>query len=131
MLDAVVIGSGPNGLSAAIVLAQAGCKVTVFEANPTIGGGVRSSELTLPGVIHDVCSAVHPFGIASPFWRTLPLAEYGLDWVQPAVMLAHPVDDGGAVLVQRSLDATVEQLGHDSAAYRQTIGAAAENWPRL
>jgi phytoene dehydrogenase-like protein len=82
MNDAVIIGSGPNGLSGAIALAQAGCKVVVFEANETIGGGVRSEALTLPGFLHDTCSAVHPFALASPFWRTLPLADYGLEWIQ-------------------------------------------------
>jgi phytoene dehydrogenase-like protein len=81
--DAVVIGSGPNGLAAAIVIAQTGRKVVVFEAEPTIGGGVRSAELTLPGFVHDVCSAVHPFAVASPFLRTLPLATYGLEWIEP------------------------------------------------
>jgi len=83
MLDAVVVGSGPNGLSAAIALAQAGCKVVVFEASDGIGGGVRSKALTLPGFVHDVCSAVHPMTVASPFLRTLPLAEHGLEWVHP------------------------------------------------
>src|SRR3954465_8378591 len=103
MIDAVVIGSGPNGLSGPIALAQAGCKVTVFEANATIGGGVRSAALTLPGFIHDTCSAVHPFAVASPFWKTLPLAEHGLEWIEPAAMVAHPFDDGGAIVVERSI----------------------------
>src|SRR5436190_24229357 len=92
--DAVVVGSGPNGLAAAIVIAQTGRKVIVFEAEPTIGGGVRSAELTLPGFVHDVCSAVHPLAVKSPFFRTLPLESRGLAWVEPPVMLAHPFDRG-------------------------------------
>ena len=131
MLDAVVVGSGPNGLSAAIALAQAGCKVVVFEASDGIGGGVRSKALTLPGFVHDVCSAVHPFGVASPFWRTLPLAAHGLDWVEPSAMVAHPFDDGTALTVERSLDATVALLSADGGAYRRTIGAVVDNWPHL
>src|SRR2546430_2530686 len=127
MNDAVVIGSGPNGLSGAIVLAQAGLRVTVFEANATIGGGARSAELTLPGFVHDVCSAVHPFAVASPFWRTLPLAEHGLQWIEPDAMLAHPFDDGSAAVIERSLDATAASLGADETAYRRT---AATSWPR-
>ena len=131
MIDAVVIGSGPNGLSAAIVLAQAGCKVVVFEAEQTIGGGARSAELTLPGFVHDICSAVHPFAIASPFWRTLPLAAHGLEWIEPPAMIGHPFDDGSAILVERSLDATAAALGRDGDAYRKTIGTVVEDWPRL
>jgi phytoene dehydrogenase-like protein len=131
VIDAVVIGSGPNGLSAAIVLAQAGCKVVVLEAHHTIGGGVRSAELTLPGFTHDVCSAVHPFGVASPFWRTLPLPSYGLAWLQPAAMLGHPFDDGSAVVVDRSIDKTAEALGRDGDAYRKMIGPVVDGWPRL
>jgi phytoene dehydrogenase-like protein len=130
-IDAFVLGSGPNGLSAAIVLAQAGCKVVVFEAEKTVGGGVRSAELTLPGFVHDVCSAVHPFAVASPFWRTLPLAAHGLEWIEPAAMVGHPFDDGSAVLVERSLDATAAALGQDEDAYKKTTGAVVRDWARL
>ncbi|MBA4160336.1 MAG: NAD(P)/FAD-dependent oxidoreductase [Gemmatimonadetes bacterium] len=94
--DAVVVGSGPNGLAAAIVLAQTGRRVLVREAQQTLGGGMRTLELTLPGFMHDVCSAVHPLGICSPFFRTLPVAEHGLEWVHPSAPLAHPFDDGAA-----------------------------------
>ena len=115
--DAVVVGSGPNGLAAAIRLAQEKLSVLVLEANDTIGGGTRSAELTLPGFTHDLCSAVHPLGIASPFFRKLPLERYGLHWVHPEFPLAHPVEGEVAAVLQRSLDKTAESLGADQAAY--------------
>jgi phytoene dehydrogenase-like protein len=115
--DAVVVGSGPNGLAAAISLARAGHAVTVYEANHEIGGGVRSAELTLPGFIHDVCSAFHPLGLASPFFRALGLEQHGLEWIQPAAPLAHPLDDGTAILLERSIDVTARALGPDGDAY--------------
>ena len=131
MRDAIVIGSGPNGLAAAIVLAQTGRRVLVLEAEPTIGGGVRSAALTLPGFVHDVCSAIHPFAVASPFFRALPLDAYGLTWIEPPVMLAHPFDDGGAAAIVRSLDDTARGLGADAGAYRRTVGLVCSGWPRL
>ncbi len=115
--DAVVIGAGPNGLAAAITLAHAKRSVLVLEAAPTIGGGMRTAELTLPGFRHDVCSAVHPLALASPFFRTLPLAAHGLRWVQPDAPLAHPLDDGTAVVLERSVEATAAGLGPDGPAY--------------
>src|SRR4051794_12902495 len=102
--DAVIVGSGPNGLAAAIELARSGLSVIVFEAKPTIGGGVRTMELTLPGYLHDVCSAIHPLGMGSPFFRSLPLKDYGLEWIQPDLPLAHPFDDGSAAELIKSLD---------------------------
>jgi len=89
--DAVIVGSRPNGLAAAITLARAGCSVVVYEASATIGGGTRSAELTLPGFVHDVCSAVHPLAAGSPFFKTLPLERFGLEWIEPEIPLAHPL----------------------------------------
>lgn len=117
--DAVVVGSGPNGLTAAITLAQAGCSVLVLEAADAVGGGLRSAELTLPGFLHDICSAVHPLGVASPVFRHLGLERFGLAFVYPPAPLAHPLDDGQAVLVDAAIETTASRLGADAEAYRR------------
>ena len=129
--DAIVVGSGPNGLAAAIVFAQAGRSVAVLEAKEKVGGGTRSAALTLPGFVHDVCSAVHPLAIASPFFATLPLAEHGLSWVQPPAPLAHPLDDGRVVVAERSVQETAKALGEDGDSYRQLMGPLVANWNEL
>lgn len=115
--DVVVVGPGPNGLAAAITFARAGLSVLVVEAKASCGGGARSASLTLPGFVHDVCSAVHPLGIASPFLKDLPLAEHGLSWVHPEAPLAHPLDYGRAVVLTREVEATAVSLGVDAHAY--------------
>jgi phytoene dehydrogenase-like protein len=120
-LDAVVVGSGPNGLAAAVALAQQGFSVHVFEAQREVGGGTRSAELTLPGFVHDVCSAVHPLGELSPFLSTLPLAEHGLCWEHPPLSVAHPLDDGPCATLARSVQETAQQLGSDGRAYSRLM----------
>lgn len=120
--DAVVIGSGPNGLGAAITLAQAGWRVLVVESHDSPGGGMRSAELTLPGFIHDTCSAIHPMALASPLFQSLPLAEHGLEWIHPDVLVAHPLDGGHAAAMLHSFQATAVGLGVDAAAYRRLFG---------
>lgn len=129
--DAIVIGSGPNGLAAAVRLAQAGKSVAVYEAERTIGGGARSAELTLPGFVHDTCSAVHPMAVSSPFFRTLPLDRFGLRWIQPDAPLAHPFDDGTAAVLVRSLDESAEQFGEDVDAVRSLIRPLVNSWEHL
>ncbi len=129
--DAVVVGSGPNGLAAAITLARAGCSVLVLDAADTIGGGLRSKPLTLPGFIHDVCAAIHPLAKASPFFRSLPLADHGVTWVEPDAALAHPLDDGPAVLLERSLPRTGAAFGADGDAYVHLMGPLVRRWEPL
>jgi phytoene dehydrogenase-like protein len=129
---AVVIGSGPNGLSAAILLAQSGLDVEVREAAATPGGGVRSGEVTLPGFVHDLGSAVHPMALSSPFLSTLPLREHGLEWIWPDAQLAHPLDDGTAVLLERDVQRTAAQFDSaDAAAYRKLFQPLVKHWGTL
>src|ERR1044071_1703404 len=129
--DAIVVGSGPNGLAAAIRLAQERSSVLVLEANDSIGGGARTAELTLPGFLHDVCSAIHPLAIGSPFFRRLPLEQYGLKWIQPDFPLAHPLDDGTAVVLKRSVSATAQGLGADRTNYEKLMAPMVSNWENL
>lgn len=131
MTRVTVIGAGPNGLAAAIVLARAGVEVTVLEAASTPGGGSRTAELTLPGFRHDVCSSIHPLAATSPFYRSLPLQSHGLRWVNPDVAVAHPFDDGSAAVLRRSVDATAASLGSDAEAYRSLMGPLARDWLKL
>ena len=129
--DAIVVGSGPNGLTAAVVLAQAGLSVLVREAQETVGGGVRSAELTLPGFVHDVCSAIHPMAVSSPVFRSLPLTSHGLQWIHPGVPLAHPFDDLPAAILARSVDLTSETVQPDGDAYRHLLAPFTHNWEDL
>ncbi len=129
--DAVIVGSGPNGLAAAITLARAGRSVVIIEAADTPGGGTRTKELTLPGYLHDVCSTAHPLGLASPFFRSLPLADYGLQWVQPPTPLAHPLDGARAATLERSLAETGQKLGLDGQAYVRLMKPFATAWEAL
>jgi phytoene dehydrogenase-like protein len=126
-MDAIIIGSGPNGLTAAVALARAGVSVKVLEARETIGGGTRTEEVTLPGFHHDICSAVHPMGALSPYWRTLGLERFGLEWVEPELSFAHPFDGGRALALARSLDETTELFeaagcAEDATAWRAMVG---------
>ena len=129
--DAVVVGSGPNGLAAAIVLQQAGLSVLLLEGKQELGGGLRTAELTLPGFRHDICSAIHPLAVASPFFQTLPLAQYGLSYITPPVAAAHPFDDGTAATVAVSLADSARSLGPDEATYLKLLYSLLARWPRL
>ena len=129
--DAVVVGAGPNGLAAAIVLARKGLSVLILERAATIGGGMRSAELTLPGFLHDVCSAIHPLALASPFFRQVPLEKYGLEWIHPEFPLVHPLLDGSAAVVERSLSATAAGLGPDGEAYGRLLEPLVRQADRL
>jgi phytoene dehydrogenase-like protein len=129
--DAIVVGSGPNGLAAAIVLARAGVSVLVIEGAPTIGGGTRTEALTLPGFQHDVCSAVHPLGVASPMMASLPLESYGVEWVQPPVAMAHALDGGRAARFAHDLAETAAALGEDGPAYTRLMGPFTAHWSKL
>ena len=129
--DAVVVGSGPNGLSAAILLAQHGLSVKVIEAKETIGGGTRTTELTEPGFLHDVCSAVHPTALSSPYLSTLPLEKFGLEWVHPTYPVAHLLEKGHAVIAQKSLMETLEHFGKDAKNYQNLFYDFVDNWDEL
>lgn len=130
--DATIVGAGPNGLAAAITLARAGWRVVVFEANNYAGGALSSTECTLPGFVHDRGSAIHPLGVGSPFFRSLPLADYGVRWIYPPVPVAHPLDQQPAVLLQRSVAATAAALDPgDSAAYQRLFGPLTRFWQPL
>lgn len=129
--DAIVVGSGPNGLAAAIALQHAGCTVLLIEAKDTIGGGLRTKELTLPGYLHDVCSAVHPMAASSPFFQQLPLDKHGLEYIYPVIDAAHPFDGGAAASLQHSIENTAISLGRDEKAYLQLIKPLLMAWPGL
>jgi phytoene dehydrogenase-like protein len=130
-IDAIVVGAGPNGLTAAITLAQAGLSVRIYEAMPGIGGGARTEECTLPGFRHDPCSAVHPLGRGSPAFRAMPLGKYGLRWIEPSLQLAHPQPDGSAAVLARSLDETASSLGADGGSYRSLVTPFLGHWEQL
>jgi phytoene dehydrogenase-like protein len=129
--DAVVVGSGPNGLAAAILMQQKGLSVLLIEGKATIGGGLRTAELTLPGYLHDICSAVHPLAVASPFFETLPLGEHGLEYIYPGLAAAHPFDGGKAAVLKHSVRETAALLGADEQAYINMMQPIVDDWPLI
>ena len=129
--DAIVVGSGPNGLAAAILMRQQGLSVLLIEGKPTIGGGLRTAELTLPGFLHDVCSAVHPLAVASPFLKQLPLQEHGLEYVFPEINATHPFDNGSAAILTHSIEETATALRIDQSAYKKLVSRVVKDWPLI
>ncbi|MEJ7679658.1 MAG: NAD(P)-binding protein [Segetibacter sp.] len=129
--DAIIVGSGPNGLAAAITMQQAGLSVLLVEAKEVIGGGLRSAELTLPHFVHDVCSAIHPLAIGSPFFKTLPLEQYGLQFINPTIAAAHPFDDGTAAALHHSVEQTAQLLGSDELSYLRLLKPLVKDWPGI
>jgi phytoene dehydrogenase-like protein len=129
--EAIVVGSGPNGLAAAVTIARAGHSVVVYEAEDTIGGGARTAELTLPGFLHDVCSCVHPMAAGSPFFKQLNLAEFGLRWIQPEIAMAHPFDDGDAAAISNPFEQNIGQFGEDARVIKDLLGPSIKSWNEM
>jgi phytoene dehydrogenase-like protein len=129
--DAIIVGSGPNGLAAAITMQQAGLSVLLVEGKDTVGGGMRSAELTLPGFVHDVCSAIHPLAAASPFFKTLPLEKHGLEFIYPTIAAAHPFDNGTAAALYRSVEQTAKQFSVDEKSYIKLLQPLVHDWPQI
>jgi len=129
--DAVVVGSGPNGLAAAILMQQQGLSVLLLEGKDTIGGGLRSAELTSPGFVHDICSAIHPLAVASPYFKTLPLADHGLEYIYPGLAAAHPFDNGTSASLHHSIQTTAAQFGADGQTYIQFMQSIVNDWPLI
>src|SRR5262245_59280435 len=129
--DAVVVGAGPNGLAAAIRMAQAKLSVLLLEANDVVGGGTCSKEIMLPGFVHDLCSAIHPMAVGSPFFRQLHLEKYGLSWIHPKIPLAHPLDDKTATVLRRSIEETAASLGPDKTNYERWMSPLLPDWEKL
>src|SRR5689334_7571309 len=129
--DAIVVGSGPNGFAAAITMQHAGLSVLLLEAKDTVGGGMRSAEFTLPHFVHDVCSAIHPLAVCSPFFKTLPLEKHGLEFIEPTIAAAHPFDDGSAAALYNSIEQTAKGLDRDEQAYCKLMGPVVRDWPLI